>query len=131
MWDADKEIAALSKARSKLLEQGVGRYEYNRTSGSADSNPNEARLVEYSYLSEQIEKKANKLASENIRTLKLIDKLANNTYRSLLISRYLEGSSWEAAGKSIHYGKTQAQKLGVKALDAIYDIIPKGEIVLK
>lgn len=131
MWDADKEIAVLSKARDKLLEQGVGSYDNNKASGSAEANPNEARLIEYSYLSEQIEKKARKLANENIRTLKLIDKLANNTFRSLLISRYIDQASWEAAGKLIHYEKSQAQKLGVEALEAIYEIIPKGEIILK
>lgn len=130
-WDADKEIIALTKAREKLLDQGVGRYDNKKASGSAEANPNEARLIEYSYLSEQIEKKSRKLANENIRTLELIDKLANNTYRSLLISRYIDQASWEAAGKIIHYEKSQAQKLGVEALEAIYEIIPKGEVILK
>lgn len=130
-WDAETEIAQLVKTRDRLIEQGVGKYEANSFSGSSDNNPNEGRLIEYAYLSEQIEKKAAKLSKENIRTLETIDKLNNTVYRELLRGRYMFQLSWEAVGKEIHYGKSQAAKLGNDALEAIYPIIPKGEILIK
>lgn len=127
----EAEIEQLIKTRDRLIEQGVGKYDNKAASGSSDNNPNEARLIEYSYLSEQIEKKSIRLSKENIRTLELIDQLNNANYRKLLRGRYMFQLSWEAVGKEVHYGKSQAAKLGNDALEAIYPIIPKGEVIIK
>lgn len=128
-WNEETEINQLIKTRDRLLEQGVGKYDNKAASGCSDHNPNEARFIEYSYLSEQIEKKSIRLSKENVRTLELIERLNNTTYRKLLRSRYIFQLSWEAAGKEVHYGKSQAAKLGNEALEAIFPIIPKGELL--
>ena len=129
MWGSEDEIRALNKDRERLLEQGVANYDSKHVPGGSDPNPNESRMIEYSEICAKIDARCLYIAKENLRTLEVIDKVANAQFRALLINYYVnQMASWERVGKEMNYEKSRATELGCQALDAVYPFIPKGEI---
>lgn len=120
---SEDELRELEERRRKLLDQGVGTYDAEKIRGGSDPNPSESKFIEFSYLSEQIEAKKKKIADKNIRKYQVIERVSDPLLRAFLIGRYINGKIWEQVGRDHNYEKSQAHKIGMKALDAVYPFI--------
>lgn len=131
MWDFDIEIKQLIMRRDTILGSmsGIGKYDAEHIPTQNGENPTETKNIEFSLLSEQIEKKLHKLSHENVRTHQVINKLDDTMLRGMLEARYINRLSWEAVGKLYNYERTRARFYGREALEKIYPFIPIDEEV--
>lgn len=128
MWDKDIEIDQLIIRRDIIVASmsGIGKYDSDHIPTQNGENPTETKNIEYSILSEQIERKTMELASENIRTYHVIDQVSDSMLRGMLIARYINRLSWTDVGKLYNYAKTQMyEKYRLDALTAVSRFIPK------
>lgn len=127
LWDLDTEIAQLVMRRDKILDSmsGIGKYDAEHVPAQTGENATESKNIEYSLLTEQIEKKMNTLGRENVRTLQVIDKVDETMLRGMLKARYINRLTWTQVGKLYNYERTQAFKHGKRALAAVVPFIPR------
>ena len=132
MWYIDIEIEQLIIRRDALIASmsGIGKYDAEHIPTQDGENATETKNIEYSLLSEQIDKKLLKVSNENAMTLRVIDNVEDNMLRGMLISRYLNRKTWTQIGKDYNYERSRAFDYRKLALDAVYPFIPKGEIEL-
>ena len=131
MWNADIEINMLIDRRDKIVcsMSGIGKYDAEHIPTQNGENATESKNIEYSYLSEQIEKKMHILAAENVRTHMVIDKVEDTMLRGMLESRYINRKTWTEIGKAYNYEKTRTFHYIKKALDEVGPFIPQEVIV--
>ena len=132
MWNADIEINQLIDRRDKIIcsMSGIGKYDAEHIPTQNGENATESKNIEYSYLSEQIEKKMYELAKENVRTHKVIDQVEDSMLRGILESRYINRLTWREIGKAYNYEKTRTFYYLKVALDAVTPYIPT-EVIIK
>ena len=130
MWDKDIEIEQLIVRRDVIVASmsGIGKYDAEHIPTQNGENPTETKNIEYSILSEQIEKKTIELANENIKTWQVIVNVENTTLRGMLIARYINRKSWTEIGKLYNYSKSRAFDYRKIALDTVYPFIPKEPV---
>lgn len=126
-WDANVEIEQLVIRRDRIIESlsGIGKYDAEHIPAQTGENATESKNLEYSMLSEQIEKRLAELGRENVRTLRVIDQVNNSMLRGMLKARYINRLTWTQVGKLYNYERTQAFKYGKKALDAVSQFVPR------
>lgn len=126
MWDADTAIQQLIARRDTILcsMSGIGKYDAEHIPTQNGENATETKNIEYSYLSEQIEKKMRKIAIENKRTHEAIDKVNDEMLQGMLEARYINRMTWTQVGRLYNYEKSRAYDYRTKALDAVAPFIP-------
>ena len=129
MWNVDNEIRSLDDRRADIIGAKISCYDPKKIRGGSDPNPTESKNIEYATISQKIEEKTKLLASENVRTLEVIEKVEDAKIRGMLISRYLNRKSWVQIGKDYHYEKSRANDYRIMSLKAVYEFIPKEVIV--
>lgn len=112
------EIQALREARNRALNAAVGgAVDYGaervQTSGG---NGTERLFVAYSQYSAELERRIAELEDYQAEMLRLINKVSNTTYRTLLIEYYINCKSWEDVAVSVRYEARYTQKLHGLAL---------------
>lgn len=127
MWDTEAQIEQKINYRDKLNSWGVGQYDAEHVSSRTGENTSESKYLEYTILSEEIEKKIDEYLFQNRRTEDVIAKVSNNLYRNILFDWYINHDKWNEICKSYNYGKSQLYKIRQKALDAVAPYVPKGE----
>lgn len=131
MWDENVEVEQLKGRQEEIIGSmsGIGKYDSENIPAQTGENGSESKLIEFSLVSEQLEKKLHRISFENSRTLQIIDKVNSSMLRGMLIARYLRRMSWTDVGKLYNYEKTQTyEKYRIEALSAVYPFIPKGEV---
>jgi len=130
MWNADIEINMLIDRRDKIIGSmsGIGKYDAEHIPTQNGENSTESKNIEYSLLTEQIEKKMHSLAAENVRTHTVIDKVDDTMLRGMLKARYINRLSWQQIGKAYNYEKTRTFHYLKEALDAVSPFIPQEVI---
>ena len=130
MWNVDNEIKSLDDRRADIIGAKISSYDPKKIRGGADDNPTESKNIEYATLSQKVEEKSRLLQKENVRTLNVIEKVEDAKIRGMLISRYLNRKSWVQIGKDYHYEKSRANDYRIMSLLAVYEFIPKGEVIV-
>lgn len=130
MWDVDNEIRSIDERRADIIGAKISSYDPNKIRGGADDNPTESKNIEYATLSQKAEEKTDLLAKENIRTLEVIERVSDAKIRCMLISRYLNRKSWVQIGKDYHYEKSRANDYRIMSLKAVYEFIPRDEVIV-
>lgn len=131
MFQTARYIESLENKREIVLSSlsGIGKYDSEHISGSNGENITESKNLEYSILSEQIDKERQKLSREDIRTLNVIGKIENTPegqfMKSILIDRYLSRMSWEKIAEKQNYSPSRIFELHAVALSKIYPFVPK------
>ena len=130
MWDADVEITQLMVRRDKIIASlsGIGKYDAEHIPTQNGENSTESKNIEYSLLTEQIEKKLRKLSQENCRTHNVIDKVDDTMLRGMLEARYINRLTLSQVGKLYNYELTRTKFYGKAALDAVIPFIPQEVI---
>lgn len=134
MYNLSLWIESLEKKRESVLASlsGIARYDADFT-GSNGENATETKNIEYSILSEKIERESEKLAAEDIRTLDVICKLGDSKeerlMKTILNLRYVERyGTWTKIADKIHYSESRTHEYHLQALQAISEFIPKEVI---
>lgn len=133
IWDEDIELGILVARRDQIVSSlsGIGMYDSDYIPTQTGENGTESKHLEYSILSERIDKMLKHISYENSRTLRVIEQVDNTMLRGMLIARYLRHMTWAEVGQLYNYGKSQVYgKYRIDALDAVYQYIPR-ESVLK
>lgn len=127
MWNVNVEIDQLVMRRQKILDSmsGIGKYDAEHIPAQTGENSSETKNIEYSLLTEQIEKRLNALGAENVRTIKVIDKVENTMLRGMLKARYINRMTWTQVGKLYNYERSRAFDYGKEALNAVAPHIPR------
>ena len=130
MWYIDIEIEQLIIRRDAIIASmsGIGKYDADHIPTQDGENATESKNIEFSLLSEQIDKKLQSVSNENSRTLAVIGCVQDNMLRGMLISRYLNRKTWTQIGKEYNYERSRAFDYRKIALDAVYPFIPKEVI---
>lgn len=131
MWDTNIEIEQLIARRETIIDSlsGIGKYDSEHIPTQNGENATESKNIEYSVLSEQIDKRMSTMNMENARTLQAIGNVDDSMLRGMLIARYVRRLTWAEVGKLYNYERTSIYKTyRLKALDAVSPFIPKGEI---
>ena len=135
MYQTVRYIESLERKREVVLSSlsGIGRYDAENIPGGNGENSTETKNIEYSILSEQIDKERQKLSTEDIRTLNVIGKLENTPegqlMKAILIDRYLTRLPWEKITEKQNYSSSRLFELHAVALSKIYKYIPREAIV--
>lgn len=126
MWDADTEIALLIYRREKIVASlsGIGKYDAEHIPAQTGENATESKNIEYSLLTEQIEKRLKDLGAENVRTIKVIDNVEDSMLRGMLKARYINRMTWSQVGKLYHYERSRTDDYRRKALDEVAQFVP-------
>ena len=126
MWDVDTEIAQLVMRRQKILDSmsGIGNYDAEHIPAQTGENATESKNIEYSLLTEQIEKRLNALSAENVRTITVIDQVDDTKLRGILKARYINRLTWAQIGKIYHYERSRTDDYRKKALEKVAEFIP-------
>lgn len=126
MWNVDTEIAQLVMRRDKILDSlsGIGKYDAEHIPAQTGENATESKNIEYSLLSEQIEKRLNVLSAENIKTIKIIDHVEDAKLRGILKARYINRLTWAQIGKLYHYERSRTDDYRRKALNEVARFVP-------
>ena len=127
IWDVDKEIEQLEFRREKIVcsLSGIGKYDSKTILGGSDSNPTESKNIEFSMISEKIDKLQNQLSSENSRTIDAISKVEDSKLRGMLYGHYINRQPWKKVGEQYFYGKSRTFDYRSMCLKAVCEFIPK------
>lgn len=128
MWEKEEELKEYRERAEAMLGAKIPAYDAEKIPGGSDTNPTETKNIEYSSLMFDIEKKANELYSENIKTYNVIQQLDNPKLRGILYAKYVNRKSWKQICSSFHYGESRIKELHIMALDQISKFIPKEPI---
>lgn len=129
MWDTEAQIEQKISYRDKLNSWGVGQYDAEHVSSRTGENTSETKYLDYTVLSDEIEKKITEYLYQNRRTEAVIANVNNNVYRTILFDWYINRKKWNELCKAYNYSKSRLYKIREKALDAVAPFIPKGEAV--
>ena len=129
--DHNGEIEQLKIRRDNIIESmsGIGKYDDKTIHGGSDSNPTEAKNIEYSLICERIEKLERKVAIENARTMTVIDKVKDSKLRGMMIGRYINHFTWKKVGEMFYYGTSRTYDYKTACLDAVAPFVPKEPIL--
>lgn len=127
LWDYNTEIDQLVMRRQKILDSlsGIGKYDAEHIPANTGENSTESKNIEYSLLTEQIEKRLRFLGAENVRTIEAIDNVDDTMLRGMLKARYINRMTCTQVGKLYNYGRSRAYDYIKQALTEVEPYIPK------
>ena len=128
MWDKEAEIDQKVAYRDKLNSWGIGKYDAEFVPAQTGENTSESKYIEYTMLSEEIDKLVRKYMAENHRTEEIINKAKNDIQKKILYDWYINRVKWHELCKKYNYEKSQIYEHRNRGLDSIYDFVPRGEV---
>ena len=133
MYHFENKLAANVRSRDKVLASlsGIGKYDAEFIPTQTGENSTETKLLEFSRLSEIIEKDVIVLLHEDNRTREVIEKIGDTPddeiMKAVLIDRYVNRLKWEDVGRLHNYSIHRTKQLHGDALKKIVPFIPQGE----
>ena len=126
----DAEIRQLDARRQSIISSmsGIGKYDAEHVPTQNGENSSESKLIEFSIISEQYEKKIRLLSFENGRTLQVIEQVKDAMLRGILLAKYINGKKNSEIGKLYNYERTRTLYYINEALEAVCPFIPEGEV---
>lgn len=130
-YKIDKEINNLMHERDKAFDMatsavnGVG----NEKVQTSKTNATEGKYAAYADYELEIDKRIDELYAIKLEIMRVINRVDNNTYRLLLMLRYICFMTWECIAEEMGYSdKWVREKLHSQALKEAKKIInAKGE----
>lgn len=120
----NEEIDALKRTLETIVADMGGVSKYDQDFRANNPRASEEKLLRYSQVRAELEKKENNLAYENRRTGEIIEKLNNPRYKALLRDKYINNLSWKQISRLKHYSETRIYELHRLALEEIWQYIP-------
>lgn len=122
--EIDKEINQLLIAKQEACEKALGGAVDISKEKVQSSNGNSVEykfvnLADYEYL---IDKKIDELFACKMEILKVINKVKNNQYRTLLVAYYINCKSFEKIAEEMDYSTRWIHTLHKRALEKIGEV---------
>lgn len=125
-WKLDNEINALLSEQKRAFDIACGtttRISDDKVQASR-GNSAETKFINYLEYSKMIDDRIDELYAIKQEILKAINKLEDNTYRTLLIERYINFKTWENIAVDMNYCyKHIVHTLHPKSLKCIKEVI--------
>lgn len=130
MWNVGNKIESFKTRQADIISSlsGIGKYDSEHIPTQNGENSTESKNIEYSILSEQIEKLNNELSAENVKTMEILANIQDIIIYDMLYDRYVLRMSWSQIGSKYHYAQRQPYRYMHKCLDEIRQYIPEEEI---
>ena len=130
MWNVSNKIESFKTRQADIISSlsGIGKYDSEHIPTQNGENSTESKNIEYSILSEQIEKLNNELSAENVKTMEILANIQDIIIYDMLYDRYVLRMSWSQIGSKYHYAQRQPYRYMHKCLDEIRQYIPEEEI---
>ena len=131
MWGKDNEIESYEKRKADIISSlsGIGHYDSEFIPTQTGENSTETKNIEYSLLCEKIEKLMTEISTENIRTLRIIEKIKDVKMRSMIYDRYINRMGWGQIQNKYHYSQRQPYRIVHEGLVKIRPYIPDDEVL--
>lgn len=130
-WYKEHEIESYERRKSEIISSlsGIGKYDDTFIPAQTGENSTETKNIEYSLLCEKIEKLMTDISSENIRTLKILEKITDVKMRSMIYDRYINRMGWGQIQNKYHYSQRQPYRIVHEGLVKIRPFIPNDEVL--
>lgn len=118
-YKIDKEINALLSEREKAFNLACkvsAPPSDNERVKASTGNGSENRYIKYAEYSRLIDSRIDRLYQVKKEILTVISAVENNTYRTLLILRYVQFKTWEEISRETKYNLRWIHRLHKKAL---------------
>lgn len=124
MFKASEEIESIKRTLETILADmgGVIKYEVDFPSRNPKSTEN--KLLRYSQVHAELDKKQEELNREDARTARIIDNLSDRKQRIVLRDRYINRLSWRKIAKAENYSEARLYEIHREALENIWPYIP-------
>lgn len=131
-WDKEKQVESYERRKADIISMlsGIGKYDANFIPADTGTNSVETKHLEYSLISEKLERLLEEISLENVMTMEIIDKIKDPMMRSMLYDRYICRLSYKQLSEKYHYAERQPYRYMHKCLDKIRDFIP-DDLVLQ
>lgn len=131
MWHKEQQIDSYERRKADIISMlsGIGRYDPNFIPTNDGTNSVETKHLEYSILSEKLEKLLDEISIENTTTMAVIDNIKDSRMHSMLYDRYICRLSYKQLSEKYHYGDRQIYRYMHKCLDQIREFIPDDEVL--
>ena len=126
-YKLNETIKLLDKAKMRAYDIVVGTAaELKEKVQESHGNGTENKLTEYLYYVQQIETHKRRLILIMQEIENAIMEVEDNTYKTLLIYRYLNFETWENISVLMNYNERSIYKIRKRALNAVSEVIKKN-----
>ncbi len=123
--DTDKEIEILQSELQSFFDKLTG---YSQS--YADITASDSLLTAYSDYAKGIKRRVDELSRIKAEVLEVISAVEKDTYRQLLVLRYVEGMTWECIAEKMYYSVRGIQRTHKRALPEVEKILNERGIEL-
>lgn len=120
-----REVEQLKIAKSEAFQLACGMsVDYTNVKVQTSSgNGTETRFAAYSEYARLLDEKVEELLTYRVKMLEQIKRVENSTYRTLLISRYINCKTWESIADDMLYDVRHVHRLHGAALRNFKDVM--------
>lgn len=122
-WKELQKLKQRLELSESMLSNGVGRLTKNEIQVDHAGNSQEEKLIETSFLRQQVEERLTSLDRADALTIEIIGTITNPEQRLILISRYILRDSWAKIERENNYSRRSLFRLHEKALSEAYQKI--------
>lgn len=122
-WKELQKLKQRLELSESMLSNGVSRLTKNEIQVDHAGNSQEEKLIETSFLRQQVEERLASLDRADALTIELIGTITDAEQRLILISRYILRDSWNKIERDMNYSRRSLFRLHEKALAEAYQKI--------
>lgn len=115
-WQEIQKLKQRLEFCESTLSNGVSKMVRSEVQETRGLNPQEEKLVNFSYLQGVIEERLASLNKADALTIQVIGTLDKADYRTLLLSRYILRQSWGYIANDLHLSRRTIFRIKNKAL---------------
>lgn len=122
-WKELQKLKQRLELSESMLSNGVSRLTKNEIQVDHAGNSQEEKLIETSFLRQQVEERLASLDRADALTIEIIGTITDAEQRLILISRYILRDSWNKIERDMNYSRRSLFRLHEKALAEAYQKI--------
>lgn len=122
-WKELQKLKQRLELSESMLSNGVSRLTKNEIQVEHAGNSQEEKLIETSFLRQQVEERLASLDRADALTIEIIGTITDAEQRLILISRYILRDSWNKIERDMNYSRRSLFRLHEKALAEAYQKI--------
>ena len=124
MFKASEEIESIKRTLETIVADMGGVINYDADFPTRNPKATENKLIRYSQVHAELDKKQEELNREDARTARIIDNLKDRRQRTVLRDRYINRLSWRKIAKAENYSEARVYEIHRDALEQIWQFIP-------
>lgn len=122
-------VNALERRLAAVTFANVSQYESDGVHVEPKENVQETKFLEYSELRRQLDDAQDRYKNHAMEMVRMIGKVENNTEKSVLFERYVNGLTWGQVAVKTNFGKRYVQTIHGQALLSLFKVLEKESIL--